>query len=48
MLLQNLENKIKANTTKDNPFMPPFDPGVFISDLGDTHRLIFNKFPVSS
>ena len=47
MLLQNLEAKISAKTQTVNPFLPPFQPGIFITDLGSTHRLIFNKFMVS-
>ena len=29
-----------------DPFMPPFEEGLFITELTETHRLIFNKFPV--
>lgn len=29
---------------KNNPFLPPFEPGQFITDLGKTHRLLVNKF----
>lgn len=47
MLLQNLEKKITAQTHKANPFLPPFQTGIFITDLGSTHRLIFNKFMVT-
>lgn len=27
-----------------DPFLPPFEPGLFISELSDTHSLLFNKF----
>ena len=37
------ENKSKGAV---DPFMPPFLPGLFISDLSPTHRLLFNKFSV--
>lgn len=26
--------------------MPPFEPGLFITDLSETHSLLFNKFPI--
>ena len=26
--------------------MPPFEPGLFISELSDTHNLLFNKFMI--
>lgn len=29
-----------------DPFLPPFEPGLFITELSETHRLIFNKFQV--
>ena len=29
-----------------DPFMPPFEPGLFISELSETHTLLFNKFQV--
>ena len=29
-----------------DPFMPPFEEGLFITELIETHRLIFNKFLV--
>ena len=41
---------LKDNTNKDakpfDPFMPPFEPGLFVSDLSTTHRLLFNKFMI--
>lgn len=27
-----------------DPFMPPFEPGLYIGELSATHRLLFNKF----
>jgi len=29
-----------------NPFLPPFEKHVFITDLAPAHRLIFNKYCV--
>lgn len=29
-----------------NPFIPPFQTGLHITDLGATHRLLFNKFSI--
>lgn len=29
---------------KDDPFLPPFEKGLFISEIGE-HRLLYNKFP---
>jgi len=31
---------------KTHPFLPPFEPGIFITNLSDTHNLLFNKFCV--
>lgn len=43
--LNNLDLKVKTTgLQKNNPFMPPFEPGQFITDLGKTHRLLVNKF----
>lgn len=36
-----------ARPINNDPFLPPFDNGIFITDLGKTHRLIFNKYMVS-
>mmetsp|Transcript_64525 Transcript_64525/g.74109 ORF Transcript_64525/g.74109 Transcript_64525/m.74109 type:complete len:326 (+) Transcript_64525:35-1012(+) len=30
-----------------DPFMPPFETGMHIYDFGSTHRLLFNKFPMT-
>jgi len=27
-----------------DPFMPPFEEGLYIDDITPTHRLLFNKF----
>jgi len=29
-----------------NPFLPPFLDGIFVSELSETHRLLFNRFPI--
>ena len=29
-----------------DPFVPPFEQGLYICELSDTHRLLFNKFCV--
>ena len=29
-----------------DPFMPPFEDGLFITDLTESHSLVFNKFSV--
>jgi len=48
-LVENLAKKNRLNTAssfqKDNIFLPPFEKGIFICDIGN-HRLIFNKFPL--
>lgn len=47
--------QIKTSTTDDkpvakkknvsfDPFMEPFEPGLCINELSDSHRLLFNKF----
>jgi len=39
------QNKERTIQRKDfNPFLPPFEPGIFISELSQSHRLLFNKF----
>ena len=43
-LAQNKE-KAKKDTSKPfDPFVPPFEPGLFIDELSLTHNLLFNKF----
>ena len=27
-----------------DPFVPPFEPGMYLAELSPTHRLLFNKF----
>ena len=29
-----------------DPFIPPFEHGLFIQEISDTHSLVFNKFSV--
>ena len=36
----------KPRTNKTSPFMPPFEPGLFVDVLPSGHRLLLNKFPV--
>ena len=37
--------KPKKKVTFD-PFMPPFEPGLFITEISSTHNLLFNKFMI--
>ena len=37
----------KDNLMAQDPFLPPFEVGVYIDELTDTHSLIFNKFSIS-
>jgi ATP adenylyltransferase len=46
-LLKNLDLKMKNSGKNNNPFLPPFDEGIFITDLNKTHRLLFNKFMIT-
>ena len=46
-LLKHLEQKINAGKRTNDPFLPPFDNGVFIMNLSKTHSLIFNKYMVT-
>ena len=34
----------KAPVSDFDPFVPPFEPHLFIADLSSTHRLLYNKF----
>jgi ATP adenylyltransferase/5',5'''-P-1,P-4-tetraphosphate phosphorylase II len=43
--LKNLDKKPFGGATS-NPFLPPFEEGLFIDDLNSSHRLLFNKFPI--
>ena len=48
--LRNLDRKnFETTQQKSNkdPFLPPFEEGVFIADLSNTHRLIFNKYMIA-
>lgn len=46
-LLENLNKKINQKKKNNNPFLPPFENGIFITDLKKTHRLIFNKYMIT-
>ncbi len=35
-----------ADPKEFNPFLPPFQEGLFISDITEHHRLLFNKYSV--
>jgi len=37
---------VTKEQVKDDPFTAPFEPGMFISELTETHSLVFNKFSV--
>lgn len=43
--ISKLENKSKltVSSTK-NPFLPPFEKGIMITELPPKHRLLYNKF----
>jgi ATP adenylyltransferase/5',5'''-P-1,P-4-tetraphosphate phosphorylase II len=45
LLLHSLQHKPSGIKVED-PFMPPFEEGLFISDLSESHSLVFNKFCV--
>ncbi|CAG9318270.1 unnamed protein product [Blepharisma stoltei] len=34
------------NSQKTNPFLYPFEEGIHIKNIGQSYRLLFNKFPV--
>ena len=42
------ENFSAEATKKEefNPFLPPFEDGLYIDDLMENHRLLYNKFSV--
>lgn len=51
ILLFNLMTKIEKKEQNKfleskNPFLPPFLPGLHICELGDRHRLLFNKYSI--
>jgi ATP adenylyltransferase len=40
---------MQAGTSKDSgkdPFLPPYTPGQFISDISPTHALMYNSYPI--
>lgn len=43
--MDNLKKKY-ASASSIYPFLPPIEPGIFITNLSTTHRLLFNKFAV--
>ena len=43
-LMKSLEKKIIAGQRTNDPFLPPFDSGIFIMTLSKTHNLLFNKY----
>lgn len=46
-LVENLGTKVKvSHSSPGNPFRPPFEKGMFITDLPPRHRLLFNKFNI--
>jgi ATP adenylyltransferase len=40
---ENLSKKEAVKFKKEDPFLPPFEPGLFVCDLTD-HRILVNKF----
>ena len=51
-LLSLLKDKPEAsketfNKEQKDPFMPPFEDGAFITEILDTHNLIFNKYNIA-
>ena len=45
--LKNLKKKIDSRKIqKSNPFIAPFEPGIFIMDLKYGNKLLFNKYAV--
>ncbi|KRX06299.1 HIT-like domain [Pseudocohnilembus persalinus] len=44
LLLDNLAKKPQRSEL--NPFLPPFENGLYIKELGQTHRLLYNKFQI--
>ncbi|CAG9333471.1 unnamed protein product [Blepharisma stoltei] len=38
--------KPARNSQKTNPFLYPFEEGIHIRNIGQSYRLLFNKFPV--
>lgn len=44
-MMEKIDMKNKPQKNND-PFLPPFDQGIFINKISNTHNLIFNKFPL--
>ena len=44
--MENLNKKYSGGPKPANPFLPPFETGLFITDLSPDYRLLFNKFAV--
>jgi ATP adenylyltransferase len=48
-IIKNLDSKISSlRSQTSNPFLPPFEPGLHICDIMDSHRLLKNKFQAVS
>lgn len=45
-LMKKLELKNRKLGKNHNPFLPPFEEGIFLNKLQKTHNLLFNKFPL--
>lgn len=43
-LLNSANPKPERSEQPTDPFMYPFEPGIFICDLGENYRLLFNKY----
>lgn len=46
-LLDSANPKPERSEQPTDPFMYPFEPGIFICDLGEHYRLLFNKYYIS-
>jgi len=46
-LLNSANPKPERSEQPADPFMYPFEPGIFICDLGENYRLLFNKYYIS-
>lgn len=46
-LMTKIEKKEHGQALESkNPFLPPFQPGLHICELGEKHRLLFNKYSI--
>jgi ATP adenylyltransferase len=49
-IMESLNSKPSGGESKPkkefNPFLPPFEEGLYIADVLDKHRLLYNKFSV--